>query len=211
MEKELLLPEKLYLLSIRPNKGGRIGEASSPGQYSLIATILKELEYQGNIKIAKNRVEIVSFANNDPLFAFVLSKFRKFDDPLKITRWFNRLYYSLSYIKKELVERLMHKRLVRVEQRKFLFFTWKVPCLEDTVYVRNMADKVRNSIFKSHREDIEKFLLGMLIPAGILPRLFSDRQQRKNASRHLKRMQTDCPITLALRRIIVSAHATVAS
>ncbi len=211
MEKELLLPEKLYLLSIKPKKGGFIGGGSFPVQYSLIAAIMKELELQGNIKIREKRVEIVSFENKDPLFGFVLSKFKKYDKPLKINRWFNRLYYLLKYINNELAERLIDKRLVRFKQRKFLFFSWKVPCLEDKVYIRGMADEVKNSIYRGDTEGKEGFLLSVLIPAGILPRLFPDRQQRKSASRRLKQMHTDCPITHALRRAIASTHAAVAS
>ncbi|NQU87533.1 MAG: GPP34 family phosphoprotein [Mariniphaga sp.] len=211
MENNLSLPEKLFLLCIKPNKGGLVGGGAFPVQYSIIASIIKELELQGNIRIDNNYIEIKSFKNDDPLYEFVLSKFKKFDKPLKIPRWFNRLYYSLKHIKGELKSRLIDKRLIRIESRKFLFFKYKNTCLLEKSLVREMVDKVSNSIYRGKVENDWKFIVSVVEPAGLLSRIFPERQSRKNARRRLKQMKLDCDITVALKKAIAGTRAALAS
>lgn len=207
MENNLPLAEKLFLLSIKPRNGGLIGNGVYYVQFGFIATLIKELEESGNIIIRGKRVEVKSFENNDPLHAYILSKFKKYSKPLKLTRWFSRLYYSLKYITNELKSRLLKKRLIRVEQRKFIFILYKKSCLTEKALVREMVDKIRSQLYSSNISPEWGFILSVIEPAGLMNRLFPVRQQRNSAKRRLKQLNLENEISSALKKSIDSMRA----
>ncbi|MBN1820980.1 MAG: GPP34 family phosphoprotein [Prolixibacteraceae bacterium] len=211
MENNLSVSEKFFLLCVRPDKGGLVGGGAFTVLYSLKACIIKELELKGNIIISNGFVEIKTFKSDVPLLEFVLSKFKNFDKPIKLTRWFSRLYYSINYIKNEIRSGLVEKRLIRIEKRRFLIFTYNMTCLTEKSHAREIADKIKGMIYRGEVEEDWKFLVSLVEPAGLLSRLFPERQSRKNARRRLKQMNLDCEIAKTVKKVIAGTRAAMAS
>jgi len=211
MEHQLSLPEKLYLLSINPQKGGLVNSEGLSLDYSIIAAYIMELERAGNIEIVDSRIRVKSFNSGCVVNAFILKKFKKFDNPLKISRWFNRLYYSLNHIKRGLKAGLVEKRVIRLEGHRFLFFGWQKPFLLEKTMAREMSLKVGNMVYEGQAAGDWKMFLSLIEPAGLLKRIFGDRQKRRNARQRLKQMNVDNEITVALKKAIAGARAAAVS
>ena len=211
MEAELLLPETLYLLSIHPEKGGLVNSAGFSLDYSVIAACIMELQQKGNIEVEGNHIVVRSFKSDNPVCEFILSKFRKFNRPLKINRWLHRIRYSIRYILKELKKGLYNKGFISLEDRKFLFFRWQRPRLVDKKRVRELVDSITAMIFSGQKNDELQPLIAVLEPAGLLKRLVPDRQRRKDARRRIKLMNLDSAVSIALKKAIAASHAAVVS
>jgi hypothetical protein len=211
MENKLSIPEKLFLLSINPEKGGLVNGVGFSLDFCIIASFLMELHTIKQIDIVDDRVKINSFNSDIPVNGFILSKFEKFDRPLKISRWINRLHYSASHIKKELKAGLVQKRLIRLEDRRFLFFKWTKPYLLEKMKVREIIAATENLIYSEEIPADGKYFLSLLEPAGLLRRLFPDRLKRRSIRQKIKQLNVDSEISIALKRAIAARRAAAAT
>lgn len=211
MENTLSIPEKLLLLSIHPEKGGIMGNVGFALDFSIIAGFILEFINNGLIEINDGRVKIISRKPGCLTHRMILSRFDKFNEPLKLWRWFNRLGYSVKPVKNELKSGLAEKRLIRLEGRRFLFFRWQKPFLTERMAVRELISDIDKRVFSSFAAGKPEPILSLIEPAGLMPRLFPEKQKRRLARKRLKQMNVDNEVSIALKRAISAARAAMAS
>ncbi len=211
MNESIPLSQKLYLLGINPQKGGIISASYTAMDYVLIGTLFLELYQNKNINFENKRIVVLNTKSDNSLHQFLLEKISKSKHPLRISRWINKLYFSLKHIKKEIQESLVEKRIIRMQPKQFLFFKWKKPFLVNKQVVYKLVAEIEKLIFNGTANEDEVILLSFLKPAGLLKRIFPEREKRKKAKRKLNKLMVDNPVSIAVADAISAAHAVAAS
>lgn len=211
MEESIPLSRKLYLLGIHPKKGGIISASYSSMDYIVIGSLLMELNQNKNIRFEKNRLIISQKKSENELHQFLLDKISKANKPLKISRWINKLYFSRKHIRKEVQKDLYRNRYIRMKDKKFLFLRWEVPVLLNKQAVYRLLTEIETAVFKGTKSEDELILLSFLIPAGLLKRIFPDKEKRKQAKIKIKKIATANQVSNAVANAIAASQAVAAS
>lgn len=211
MNETIPLSQKLYLLGINPQKGGIISASYTAMDYVLIGTLFLELFQNKNINFENKRIVVLNTKSDNTLHQFLLEKISKSKRPLRISRWINKLYFSLKHIRKEIQQSLVEKRILRMQPKQFLFFKWKKPLLVNKQVVYKLVAEIEKLIFNGTASEDEIILLSFLKPAGLLKRIFPEREKRKKAKRKLNQLMVDNQVSIAVADAISAAHAVAAS
>jgi len=211
MNESIPLSQKLYLLGIHPQKGGIIGASYTAMNYVLVGSLLLELYQNKNITFDNKRVVVVDLKSNNDLYKFLLTKIGKSKRTLKISTWIQKFQYSLKYIRREVQKGLADKRIIRMQDKQFLFFKWKKPVLLNKQIAFKLISEIEKQVFGGTVSEEEIILLSFLKPAGLLSRIFPERIKRKKANRKLKQIMVENQVSTAVADAISAAQAVAAS
>ncbi len=211
MNQSIPLSQKLYLLGIHPEKGGMITAASSVMNYVLAGSVFLELFLDRNIIFDQKRVVLQNDKTSDELHRFVIDKMKKKPAPVKMSRWLSRLNFSQGFIKRNVQQELEAKRIIKMEQHRFLFITWRKPKIINKQIVYQLISEIDNKIFRNLENEEDVLFLSMLKPAGLLKRIFPEREKRNKALERLKKMEVDNQVSVAVSEAIAAARAVAAS
>ena len=211
MDQPIPLSQKLYLLGIHPEKGGLISSTYHVIKFVLAGALFLELFQQKNIKFEDKKVVFLNDKSADPLHRFVLGKIKQKSRPVNLGTWIGKLRFSQKYIRKEIQKALVDKRLIKMETHQFLFFHWERSKIINSQIVYRLVSEIENQIFKGTENEGEIMLLSMLKPAGLLKRIFPERERRKMAGEKLKEMMIDNQVSEAVSQAIAAAQAVAAS
>ncbi len=211
METPLPLSQKLYFLAVRPDKGGISSHCYTALDYILLGALFMELFTQEKIRIENKRIIVLTTKTENELHRFLLLKMSEAKSPRKISRWINKFYFTLKYIRGEVQQGLLDQRLIRMEDKHFFFFRWKKPFVLNSQELRSLETEIRNLILKGTREEEQLILLSFLVPGGLLYRLFSENSKRREAKKRLKMLMVGNPVSAAVQDAISAAQAVAAS
>ncbi|HKI88093.1 MAG TPA: GPP34 family phosphoprotein [Draconibacterium sp.] len=211
MNEPIRLSEKLYLLGIHPKKGGIISASYSAMDYILLGAIFLELYLNKNIRFEGRRIIIQDASSKIPLHQYLLEKMSKPNRPLKISRWMNKLYFSLKYIRNEIRQELVKKRIISLQSRRFLFFRWQKPVIVNKQFIYHLVSDIENHVFKGTSDEEEIMMLSMIKPAGLLKRIFKNKERRKQAKKKLNLLMVENQVSIAVADAISAAQAVAAS
>lgn len=211
MNESIPLSQKLYLLGINPQKGGVIAASYTAMDYVLIGTLFLELYQNKNINFENKRIVILNAKSDNSLHQFLLEKISKSKRPLRISRWINKFYFSVKHIRKEVQQGLVEKRIIRIQPKKFLFFRWEKPFLIDKQVVYKLVAEIEKLIFSGSANEDEIILLSFIKPAGLLKRIFPEREKRKKAKQKMNQLIVENQVSIAVADAISAAHAVAAS
>lgn len=211
MEQSIPLSHKLYLLGIHPEKGGIVSSAYTAMDYVMLGSLFLELHQNKNIRFENKRIVVVNMKTKNNLHRFLLEKLNKSSKPLKISRWIDKLHFSMKHIRHNIQQRLVDERIIRMKPRHFLFFKWTKPVIVNKAVVYQMTNELRNQIFKGTSVEDELILLSLIKPAGLLNRLFPEKQKRKQAQQRLKQLMIENQISAAVADAISAANAVAAT
>ena len=211
MNESIPLSQKLYLLGINPQKGGIIAASYTAMDYVLIGTLFLELYQNKNINFENKRIVILNAKSDNSLHQFLLEKIGKSKRPLRISRWINKFYFSVKHIRKEVQQGLVEKRIIRIQPKKFLFFRWGKPFLIDKQVVYKLVAEIEKLIFSGSANEDEIILLSFIKPAGLLKRIFPEREKRKKAKQKMNQLIVENQVSIAVADAISAAHAVAAS
>ncbi|MCG6186426.1 GOLPH3/VPS74 family protein [Maribellus maritimus] len=211
MNEPIPLSQKIYLLGIHPQKGGVISAANTAMDYVLLGTLFLELYQNKNISFEKKRIVLKNKKTEIPLHNFLIQKLKKSKRDLKISRWMNRLYFSLKYIRGEVQQGLVNKQIIKVKHKRFLFLKWNSPVIVNKQALYHLLSEIENHILKGTVNEEEIMLLSFLEPAGLMKRLFPEKEKRKIASRKLKNIMDENPVSDAVADAISASQAVAAS
>ena len=207
----LPLSEKIYLLAIHPKKGGIISAAYTSLDYVILGSLFLELYLNENIVFENKRIIIRSRKTTNPIHEILLEKMSKSGKQLKVSRWISKFHFSAKRIRRLLQKSLSDKRLIRMEEKRFLFFRWKRPVVTDKQKVFHLLSEIENCILKESADKHQILLLSMLKPAGLMKRIFREKDKRKKASRKLKKMMVENQVSVAVADAIAAAQSVAAS
>lgn len=211
MNEPISLSQKIYLLGIHPKKGGIISAAYTAMDYALLGTLFLELYLQKNIKFENKRIILENKKSEIALHRFLIQKLENSKRNLKISRWMNRLYFSLKFIRGEVQQGLVDKRIIKIKRSRFLFVRWNTPVIINKQAVYHLTTEIETHIFKGTKNEEEIMLLSFLKPTGLMRRLFPEKEKRKRASLKLKNMMVENQVSRAVADAISASQAVAAS
>lgn len=211
MNDPISLSQKIYLLGIHPKKGGIISASYSSMNYVLTGAHFLELYMNKNIVFQKSRISVLNDKSSNPLHQFILDKMSKSNRDLKIATWINKFTFSRKHIRSSVQQSLMQQRIIRMEQKRFLFFHWESPLIVNIQALYHLLSEVENSVFKGTSNVEDVLLLTLLKPAGLLKRIFQEREKRKYAQVKLNEMMTNNQSSIAVADALSAAKAVVVS
>ena len=211
MNQPIPLSQKLYLLGIHPEKGGLILASQSVMNINLIGALFLELFLNKNISFDQKTVILLNDKTSDPLHQFILGKIKQNPKPLKMSLWLRKLQFSQKRIRREVQQGLVSKRIIKMEPRQFLFFHWEKSKIINRQIMFQLVSEIENQIFKGTDNDEEIMLLSLLKPAGLLKRIFQEREKRKRANERLKKMMLENQVSVAVSEAIAAVQAVVAA
>ena len=122
MEKGLKLSEKLYLLSMRPEKGGIWNCISNNLNHVLIGAFILEMYQASAIKIQNKRIQVLVPGQADEIHSLLLGKAKGFKDNRRISYWIRNFHFSISSSKKLLLRSMAHQKLIYPGRKKIFVF-----------------------------------------------------------------------------------------
>lgn len=207
MNDTLSLSQKIYLLAIHPKKGGIVASAYSAMNYVLIGSLLIELFVDKKIKFENNKLKVENGKSSNQVHQYLLDKFGKSNRELKISTWVNKLTFSNKFIKSEIQKDLVRMRAIRMVQKQFLFISWKSPEITNFQLLYKMLSKIESVVIKGTDIPEDLVLLSLIKPAGLLYRIFPDREKRRNAKFRLSDILNKKQLSIAANNAMAVAHA----
>jgi hypothetical protein len=98
-----------------------------------------------------------------------------------------------------------------MEPHQFLFFRWSKSKIINKQIVYHLVSDIENQVFKGTENDEDIMLLSMLKPAGLLKRIFPEKEKRTRATERLKQMMIENQVSVAVSEAIAAAQAVAAT
>jgi hypothetical protein len=186
MENELTLGEKLLLLAVRPNKGGIMWTSVQSIDFCLLGATILEMEQSGNVTISEKRVIVNRDISTSTLYNYFLEKMVNANRPRKIGHWMEAFVISKKRVRNELYQSLVQKREIKLEDRHFLFFTWKKPWLTPSNHTWNLINNIKNQVYQNSENLHDLYLAALLEPAELWRRIYPEWGKRRSAKQKIK-------------------------
>jgi len=206
MNSSIPLTQKLYLLAIHPEKGGLISASYSVMNTVLNGAMFLELFLNKNIRFDQKKVVFLNDRTSDPLHRFLLEKIKQKSEPVKISTWIGKLSFSQKQIRKEVQKGLVARRIIKMEPHQFLFFKWQKSKIINKQPLFNLISDIEYQIFRGTENEEEIMLLSMLKPAGLIKRIFPEREKRNRADNELKNLMVENQVSVAVSAAMAGAR-----
>jgi hypothetical protein len=206
---ELSLKEKFLILAYHPEKGIRI--AGSFMSYGIGGAILMELAELGKISIEKKRVKLLSTQNTgDAALDNAIELLRKSTRPMRIKSLIGKIAHKPLKFKKLLINRLVDKRILKAERKRFLIFPYYRYPTYKKEYRNDLIDKLRMLILKKTEVDNDTVMLAGLAGAcQFINKFFPTKRERKIVKPRVKEIMADSQVDKAIDETIRAIQAAV--
>jgi len=210
MDRSLKLSEKLFCLAVNPRKGGLLMSASSTLSMTLTGSVIVELLKKELITVENGILHLEnSNIQNDEIHEFFLNRIRQRAKDRKLRNWISYFNVRGRKIQKLFIRSLMHKNVMRTEQKRILFIPYEKVFLMDQVLVENIRKDVEMTLLNVAGSSDESIILSVMVAkTNLVSRIFPDRERRKIASRNLKKLP-DTDISKAVQDAIDMMHSAV--
>lgn len=207
MKPELKPSEKLFCLSVNPDNGGFLMNASAVLGITLAGAVLVELMGKGIITLENKKVHLIKpMVQNDTIHEFFLNPLRQHGKDRKIRAWISWYQLRSRKIRKLFINELKHRNVLRVEERRFLFIPYQKVFLMDRTLIENLRREVEDTLLGKTEPTEESVILAIMVAkTNLLRRILPDREQRKRAAAFIKNLP-ETPLTKAVQEAIQMMH-----
>ena len=130
MKSNLTICETLLLLSIHPEKGGYFLSTHGTLDLNLLGASILDMELSGLVKLDGKLVIVQSGNPKDEANAYLYEKLTAVSRPRRIGYWLSTISVSKRKLRNHLLTSLVARREIRMVEKSFLFFRWRVPYLQ---------------------------------------------------------------------------------
>lgn len=186
MENDLTLAEKLLLLAVRPEKGGIMCITSDSLDYTLIGATLLDMELSGHVSLSDKRVAVRKEVSQNPLHSYFLEKMVRLQQPSKIRHWMGPFTISERRVRRELYQMLVLKNEIRLEDRRFIFFTWKKPYLTASNHAFQLISHLKDNVYQFPDNPKDMYLLVLMETAELWKRIYPEWRKRISVKKKVR-------------------------
>ncbi len=184
--KDLSIPEELFLLSTDHAEGNTSGMHSSSFKLALAGSILMELALQNRIDTDTEKVIIESTEpTGSEILDIALIDMQLDASRRNINFWMNRLYEKHESFVDALLNVLIRKGLLKIENRKILwvFSAPKYP-IRDREEVKDVKSRLRALIFSEEIPDLhDMVIISLLYNSGMLHFVLNHEERDQHRER----------------------------
>jgi golgi phosphoprotein 3 len=206
--------ELFVILSIRPEKG-RVHLRNNSFYYSLTGALLLDYLENGEIKVENRRLIPFFRKTHDPFHDIIEERIMKSDKNRKISYWIEILSTKSKLAFKEVCNSLTKKRIIRIEQKKFLgIIPYKSYWFTDLSERDNLVENLRNVlIYDRKATNKEVMLLSLVKTSGAYSLLSRERGEsgmlRKKNSAFLEGINLNPDLALAIKEIQTAIASSI--
>lgn len=211
MDTKLSLAEELLLLALNDEKGTVLIRASTALPYGLAGALLVELAEAGLVRLeGKVLVAEARGSARDGLLDGILEKVLASKKPRTIGHWVTKFGFSGGKLKRELLDRLVVKRVLGRDEGRVLwiFPTARYPQADGRPeYV--IRERIRSALRGMSRPDQRTAaLISLAQPCDLIGMLF-EKGERRDAAKRAKEIVKSQPIGSAVDRVVQAVKAAV--
>ncbi|HSQ79270.1 MAG TPA: GPP34 family phosphoprotein [Candidatus Bathyarchaeia archaeon] len=209
--QQLSLAEELLLLALNDEKGTVVAAASIGLPYGLAGAALIELVDAGLLRLEeKEVVPAPSGSAGDDLLDGILAVVRSSKKTRAVGHWVGKLGRTGGRIKRQLLDRLVAKRILVKEERRLL---WLIPTSRYPQTNPMPEYKVRERIRAALRgitppDERTAALIGLVQACDLIGVLF-ERGERREAAKKAKEIVKSQPIGSAVVRAVQAVKTAV--
>ncbi|MGE5348952.1 MAG: GOLPH3/VPS74 family protein [Actinomycetota bacterium] len=211
MEKSFNTAEKFILLCHHPERG-RFMVSRQYIQYGLPGAILMDLCLDGKLGLHENRIVLKSESiPSDPVMAEVVKMITESARSRKTAFWVRKMGFSYNRYLKLVLNALAKRRIVRFEDRKFLWvIPWRRSYLVESYTRSNVVRQLKNDILVYRGDTGDTTALAGLIEACRMHRILSaDKDELRIIRSQLKIIIKDNPVTDVVKQTIREVQAAI--
>lgn len=186
------------MLAHHPEKGG-FKVSGMYIQYGLGGAILLDMSLEELIDITDKRLILKSTRlSGDPLIHEVIKLMSQNPQPRRVGYWVRKLAEHYNRYKWQILKGFADKRIVRVEEKKFLgLIPYRRSYLIESYTRSNLIRQLKNEILTNSREPSSSTLaIAGLIEACRMHRILSDdRDELKIIRTRLKKIGKEAPVS----------------
>lgn len=207
----LTLPEQLLLLALHDQKGTILSSASISIEYGLAGAVLTELALRQRAEIRDKKLVLTDAASTgDDVLDLVMTQIKNSAKPRKADYWVNKLIGKKIGIKQAMLERLVKKGILKVEEHKilWLFDSPHYPT-KDSNEEKTIREQLRRLVLRREAADTRTtVLMGLVSACGLTGEIFT-RPERKEAKQRIKEIMQDDQIAKAVAETVAGVQAAV--
>ncbi len=209
--KSLSLSEELLLLALNDEKGTIVMAASLGLPYGLAGAALIELVEAGLLRLeGKEIIAAPGGLARDDLLDGILAAVRSSAKPRTIGHWVEKFGRAAGPIKRQLLDRLVSKRILAKEERRLL---WFIPSSRYPQTNPMPEYKVRERVRSALRgitppDERTAALIGLVQACDLIGVLF-ERGERREAAKKAKEIVKSQPIGSAVVRAVQAVKAAI--
>jgi len=204
--------EKFLMIAHHPEKG-RFMVSGLFIQYGIAGAILLDMTLEGSIEIKDGKLllrpgRVADRTVRDEVASLISASVK----PRKTGFWVRKLARRYNWYLQQVLNEMEKKRLVRIEQRKFL---WLIPYRKSFLvesYTRsNLIRQLKNEILAYTREPSPSAIsiAGIIEACRMQRMLSSDRDELKTIRTQLKKIVKQSPVSEAVGQTIREVQAAV--
>lgn len=181
-------------------------------QYGLAGAILLDLTISDRIETDGTKLSLKrSRPTTDPLLQEVTALMSQSPVPRKTGYWIRKLGARYNKYLMQLLKGLADKRLLRIEEKKFLgLIPYRKSYLLESYTRTNLVRQLKNEIMAYRGVPGENLPLALLVAACRMQRIVTyDRDELKQVKSQLKLMAREHPVSDAVAQTINQVQAAV--
>jgi hypothetical protein len=211
MDKNLNLAEELLLLALNEEKGTVVCAASMTLPYGLAGALLIELSQAGLVRVeGKKLVASPGGSARDGLLDEALAAIRSSKKTRSLEHWVGKIGRSGGKIKKALLARLVEKRILVKEERRFLwFFPGARYPQSDPRPETVIRERIRSGIRGYAMPPERTAALISLLHACELVGVVFEKGERREARKRAKEISKTQPVGSAVARAVAAVRTAV--
>jgi hypothetical protein len=203
--------EKMLLLAKHPAKGGFL-TTDLHLNYGVIGSLLQDMLLEKIFEIQNDRIVPKGLKHHEnPIYSEIETKIRSSEKPRKIHYWVAKLAKKSKSYKWMILNELASKRVVRIEQKKFLSIIPYRRCYLVDIKNRNnliMQLKIK-ALSKKTLDEESKVLLSFIEVCSLRKVLSTDRSEQRILRNELRMMVKENPIARAVETVIKQTMVVV--
>jgi golgi phosphoprotein 3 len=212
LEKTFNTAEKFLMIAHHPEKG-RFMISGMFIQFGIAGAILLDMSLEERIDILNKRLILKTPGTSaDPLTNEVTTLISRDPRPRRVGYWVRRLARRYNKYKRQVLESLAAKRMVRIEERKFLgLIPYRRSYLIESYTRSNLIRQIKNDILVNSREpSYANMAIAGLMEACRMQRILSDdREELKNIRIRLKKILKESPVADVVSQTVRQVQAAI--
>ena len=208
---ELNISEKFLLLAHHPEKK-RFIVSDIRLKYGLIGAVLLDLSLEEHFEIKNKKVIVKSNSkHSDFVFHELLQAMKNSGKDRKLRYWVRKFSYKARKYKWATLSNMEKKRLLRIEQKKFLgLIPYKTSKLLEHKTRQQLIKEVNKCAFsKKEISNSDMAIMGMVEACKMHKIIASNRDEFKQLRKELKVLIKDSPIAETVNSTIKEVQAAV--
>lgn len=208
---ELTIIEKFLLIAQHPEKG-RFIIPDMQLNHGIIGALLLEMSLVEMIDIEKDKLILKNYKkSNDPLIKEISSIIKDSKKPRKVKYWITRFARKSRKFKWTILDDLVKKRLIRIENKKFLgLIPYRKNYLAESKTRNSLIQELKKSILSRREISNENIVvLGLVEACKMHKAITSDKIELKRIKKELKEVIKESPIASTLDKTIKEVQAAI--